>query len=144
MSGTLNISDLGPTGATGATGAAGSPGAAGADGATGATGSQGNVGPQGATGLTGATGTFTGFTVRSTFANNQPYVTVANVTALEFDDDSGFTVTNRGSGNVLVGMSSTFKYWEVTGSQQLVASGLDHITIIMYMLQHIFMLMEYN
>ncbi len=129
MSGTLNISDLGPTGATGATGAAGSPGAAGADGATGATGPQGNIGSQGATGLTGATGTFTGFTVRSTFANNQPYVTVANVTALEFDDDSGFTVTNRGSGNVLVGMSSTFKYWEVTGSQQLVASGLDHITI---------------
>ena len=26
-------------------------------------------------------------------------------------------------------MQSTFKYWEVTGSQQLVATGLDHITI---------------
>ena len=26
-------------------------------------------------------------------------------------------------------MNSTFKYWEVSGSQQLVATGLDHITI---------------
>ena len=125
----------GSPGSVGATGTAGAPGTAGADGATGATGPQGNIGLTGATGvqgnvgLTGATGTFVGFTVRSTFANNQPYVTVANVTALEFDDDSGFTVTNRGSGNVLVGMQSTFKYWEVTGSQQLVATGLDHITI---------------
>lgn len=138
----------GTAGATGATGTAGTPGTAGAtgvqgdNGSTGATGIQGNVGPTGptgatgiagnvgATGLTGATGTFVGFTVRSLYSSNfQPITTVSNVTSMEFDDDSGFTVTNRGSGNVLVAMQSTFKYWHVTGSANLTATGLDHITI---------------
>ncbi len=69
-------------------------------------------------------------TVRSLFSGNlQPNVTVANITAIEFDEESGFDIQNRGSGNVLVAMNSTFKYWEVTGSEQLVAVGLDHITI---------------
>ena len=78
-----------------------------------------------------ATGTGSGnITVRSLFSGNlQPNVTVANITAIEFDEESGFDIQNRGSGNVLVAMNSTFKYWEVTGSDQLVAVGLDHITI---------------
>ena len=71
-----------------------------------------------------------GLRVSSIFSGNGAVKnTVNNVTAIEFDDDAGFVVTNRGSGNVLVAMESTFKFWEVTGSQQLVASGLDHITI---------------
>ena len=123
MRGTMYINDFGLTGATG------SQGIQGATGPVGATGFTGNVGPTGATGLTGATG-ITSLTVKSLFSNNSaPKVTVTNVTALEFDDDSGFDVQDRGSGNVLIAMNSTFKYWEVTGSDQLVATGLDHITI---------------
>jgi len=88
-------------------------------------GSTGATGPLGPTGATGATGWLQ---VRSFYANGN--VGLATSTSiLEFDEDSGFTVTNRGGGNVLVGMSSTFKYWEVTGSDRLIASGLDHITI---------------
>jgi len=102
MAGTIAISDLGPTGATG---------------------------PEGATGPQGPIGQ-ANLTVRSLFSGNgTPKTTVTNVSAIEFDDDSGFDVQDRGSGNVLIAMNSTFKYWEVTGSDQLIATGLDHITI---------------
>lgn len=97
MSGILSINDLGPIGATGPAGSPGTPGTPGTPGDTGATGTAG------ATGLTGATGTFVGFTVRSIYSSNStPINTVSNVTSMEFDDDSGFTVTDRGAGNVLV------------------------------------------
>ena len=56
MTGTLNISDVGPMGATGATGAQGSIGATGITGNVGATGAVGSVGATGLQGLTGATG----------------------------------------------------------------------------------------
>lgn len=86
-------------------------------------GATGAVGPQGPAGQAN-------LTVRSLFSGNgTPKTTVTNVSAIEFDDDSGFDVQDRGSGNVLIAMNSTFKYWEVTGSDQLVATGLDHITI---------------
>ena len=55
---------------------------------------------------------------------------VTNVTALRFDEDSGFAVTNLGSGAAKIAMNSTFKYWEVDGQQTLIAEGLDHIHII--------------
>ena len=114
MSGILSITDIGPQGATGATGSIGPIGGSGATGAT---------GPAGATGTAS-------LTVKSLYSSNSvPKVTVTNVNTLEFDDDSGFDVQNRGSGNVLIAMNSTFKYWEVTGSDQLIATGLDHITI---------------
>jgi hypothetical protein len=69
-------------------------------------------------------------TVRSLYSGNlQPNITATGISTLEFDEESGFQIENRGSSNVLVAMNSTFKYWEVTGSQELVAFGLDHITI---------------
>lgn len=55
---------------------------------------------------------------------------VANVTAIRFDTDSGFDVTNLGSGAVKVQMNSTFKTWQVDGQANLVASGLDTIEFI--------------
>jgi hypothetical protein len=55
---------------------------------------------------------------------------INNVTALRFDTDSGFSLTDLGSGAVQVAMNSTFKYWEVAGQSTLVAEGLDHVTFI--------------
>lgn len=54
---------------------------------------------------------------------------VASVTNLAFDQDSGFDITDLGNGTVKVGMNSTFKFWEVDGQDTLVAEGLDHIEI---------------
>ena len=56
--------------------------------------------------------------------------TYSNITTLQFDEDSGFDVTNPSSGVAKVGMNSTFKYWEVDGVQQLTAQGLDTINFI--------------
>ena len=120
MRGTFVVNTFGLTGATGPIGATGPQGPLGSTGATGV---------QGATGQRGATGV-TSVTVRSIFTNNNAVkVNVPGVSVIEFDDDSGFDVENRGSGNVRIAMNSTFKYWEVAGSDQLVATGLDHITI---------------
>jgi len=55
---------------------------------------------------------------------------ISNVTALRFDTESGFALTDLGSGAVKVGMNSTFKYWEVTGQPTLTAEGLDHVQFI--------------
>lgn len=55
---------------------------------------------------------------------------INNVTAMRFDTESGFSLTDLGSGAVEVAMNSTFKYWEVAGQNTLVAEGLDHITFI--------------
>lgn len=55
---------------------------------------------------------------------------INNVTAMRFDTESGFSLTDLGSGAVEVAMNSTFKYWEVAGQSTLVAEGLDHVTFI--------------
>jgi uncharacterized protein (DUF1684 family) len=55
---------------------------------------------------------------------------ITSVNTLAFDTEAGFTVQPNGTGAVLVGMNSTFKYWNVVGqapSSNLVASGLDTI-----------------
>lgn len=56
--------------------------------------------------------------------------TISNITALRFDTDSGFDITDLGSGAVKVGMNSTFKFWKVDGQNDLVATGLDTIEIV--------------
>lgn len=53
-----------------------------------------------------------------------------NITAIRFDTESGFDITDLGSGAVKVGMNSTFKYWKVNGQDDLVATGLDTIEIV--------------
>jgi hypothetical protein len=56
--------------------------------------------------------------------------TVTNVTGIRFDEDAGFDVTDLGSGNVKVGMNSTFKTLKVDGQTDLVAMGLDTLQIV--------------
>lgn len=56
--------------------------------------------------------------------------TINNITAIRFDTDAGFDITDLGSGAVKVGMNSTFKYWKVDGQQDLVANGLDTIQFV--------------
>ncbi len=55
---------------------------------------------------------------------------LSNITAIRFDTDSGFDITDLGSGAVKVGMNSTFKTWKVDGQSDLVATGLDTIEFI--------------
>lgn len=56
--------------------------------------------------------------------------TLTNITAIRFDTDSGFDITNLGSGAVKVGMNSTFKTWKVDGQTDLIAIGLDTIKFV--------------
>ena len=53
-----------------------------------------------------------------------------NITTLQFDEDSGFDVTNPSTGVAKVAMNSTFKYWQVNGNTQLTAVGLDTVNFI--------------
>jgi len=55
---------------------------------------------------------------------------INDITTMRFDTESGFSLTDLGSGAVKVGMNSTFKYWEVNGQSTLVAEGLDRIKFI--------------
>ena len=59
------------------------------------------------------------------FSNN-----VTQVTGLRFDSNSGFDITDLGSGNVRIGMNSTFKTWKIAGQQDLIANGLDTIAFV--------------
>lgn len=56
--------------------------------------------------------------------------TVTNVTQLNFDTESAFSVTDQGSGAVLIGMNSTFKYIDIAGQPSLMAVGLDTLTFV--------------
>jgi hypothetical protein len=55
---------------------------------------------------------------------------VTNVTGIRFDANSGFDVTNLGSGNVKIAMNSTFKTWKIAGQNDLIANGLDTIAFV--------------
>jgi len=56
--------------------------------------------------------------------------TVTNVTHLNFDTESAFSVTDQGNGAVLIGMNSTFKYIEIANANTLTAVGLDTLTFV--------------
>jgi len=56
--------------------------------------------------------------------------TVNNITHLNFDTESAFSVTDQGSGAVLIGMNSTFKYIDIAGQPSLTAVGLDTLTFV--------------
>jgi hypothetical protein len=57
-------------------------------------------------------------------------ISVSGINTIKFDTDSGFAVIDEDSGTVMVGMNSTFKYWNVEGQAtgNLIANGLDTIT----------------
>ena len=94
----------------------------------GSTGIQGDIGFTGSKGESGSGATVTVGTVDSN--NVIGAVTVLNVETLRFDTDSGFDVTDLGSGSVKVGMNSTFKTIQVNGQNDLVAIGLDTLEIV--------------
>jgi hypothetical protein len=54
----------------------------------------------------------------------------SGINILQFDEDSGFDVTNPSAGIAKVAMNSTFKYWKVDGVQKLTAVGLDTVNFV--------------
>ena len=90
----------------------------------------GLIGPQGVAG-SGSQGT-AGTLMQTSLINSSNTIsnTITGVTALRFDSDSGFDLTDLGNGAVKVGMNSTFKTWQVDGQTDLVATGLDTIKFI--------------
>jgi hypothetical protein len=56
--------------------------------------------------------------------------TYTQISTLQFDEDSGFDVTNPSAGIAKVAMNSTFKYWQVDGVTKLTATGLDTVNFI--------------
>jgi hypothetical protein len=53
--------------------------------------------------------------------------TVTNVTAIRFDKDTGFSVTDLGAGQVKVSLGSSFKTWKVAGQSDIVTVGEDTV-----------------
>ena len=56
--------------------------------------------------------------------------TYSSITAIRFDKDTGFTVSNIGGGAVKVSLGSSFKTWVVAGQANLVAQGEDTVEFI--------------
>lgn len=78
----------------------------------------------------GGNGNSSGIIVGTMDIANQFINSFANITALGFDEDSGFDVINLGNGVAKVAMNSTFKFWEVDGVPGLTAEGLDTVNFI--------------
>ena len=57
-------------------------------------------------------------------------VTATSITELQFDKNTGFNVTDLGSGAAFVDFGSAFKTWYIDGQTTLVASGEDEIELI--------------
>lgn len=55
---------------------------------------------------------------------------ISNISALHFDKDTGFNVTDLGDGEVKISLGSSFKTWEVEGQPSLVAQGEDTVKFI--------------
>lgn len=55
---------------------------------------------------------------------------VTGVSTLRFDNDTGISVSDLGSGAVKISLGSSFKTWKVTGQSDLVAFGEDTISLI--------------
>jgi len=71
-----------------------------------------------------------GLSVAEINASNQDIINFSDITALKFDTDSGFAVTDLGNGAVKIAMNSTFKTWHVEGEENLVAEGLDDVEFV--------------
>jgi hypothetical protein len=69
-------------------------------------------------------------TVSEIDGTNTPVNEVGSVTAIRFDNTTGFAVTDLGGGEVKVSLGSSFKTWQVAGQSDLVAVGEDTIEII--------------
>ena len=83
-----------------------------------------NQGIQGITGVgaQGAAGTGSALTVQQLAGKNGNVdLSVTSVSTLQFDNNSGFNVTNQGNGTVFVDLGSTFNPW------QLVSTGTGYV-----------------
>ncbi|SVD52378.1 uncharacterized protein METZ01_LOCUS405232, partial [marine metagenome] len=82
----------------------------------------------GAVGLLSFTGGGTALTVAEI---NDPSanVSVASVNEIQFDVDSGFALTDLTGGVVKVAMESTFKKWNISGQDTLIAQAVDEVTL---------------
>jgi hypothetical protein len=139
------IGATGPIGEIGYVGSQGIPGTpGGATGPIGYTGSQGSFGYTGSQGLPG-TGGSNGYTGSSATisvglldSSNQLGNVVTKINTIQFDQESGFSVTDLGSGAVRISGGgggttanvSSFRYWEVESQNTLVASGSDTVKFI--------------
>jgi len=122
---TGSVGPTGPTGAIGPTGPSGGP-----PGPTGPTGIQGQIGPSGPSGPQGLKGDTGSIQVSLITIGNTITNAVNNVTALRFDQDSGFDVVNLGGGAAKIQLNSTFKYWNVNGLPGLTAEALDTVNFV--------------
>ena len=86
----------------------------------------GTLGQWQANTVSGGGGSLT-ITQANTTANTETYT---NISTIQFDEDSGFDVTNPSSGVAKIAMNSTFKYWQVDGADALTATGLDTVNLI--------------
>lgn len=71
--------------------------------------------------------TFPKITLQQVNTLGQSVNSYSDILTLQFDEDSGFTVTNPSAGIAKIAMNSTFKYWEIDGILKLTATGLDTI-----------------
>lgn len=72
----------------------------------------------------------TSLTVSEIDGSNNTSNEVTNVSAIRFDNTTGFNVTDLGSGEVKVALGSSFKTLKVSGQSDLVASGEDTLELV--------------
>ena len=69
-------------------------------------------------------------TVRQVDSQDNPDVTVNNVSTINFDNVTGFNVSDQGSGSVKVALGSGYKTIQVSGQSDLVAVGEDTLEVV--------------
>jgi len=110
LQGTTGASVQGTTGADSTV--AGPQGSDGTQGTSGTIGVDGDAGPQGTDGTQGPEGTGTALTVQQIQgAGGTIDVSVTNVNTIQFDQQSGFAVTDNGGGEVFINFGSAFNPW---------------------------------
>ena len=139
MNGTISVSDVGPQGTDGTqgtqgiqgitgTGTPGSPGPTGAPGPS-VQGSQGTQGIQGETiqgvqGPSGGGGGGSSLTIQEVAGSGGSTTQhVTSVSTLKFDGNSGFNVTDEGSGEVFIDLGSNFNPWQLVADGGSVSGG---------------------
>ena len=76
--------------------------------------------------VSGGSGSLTVSEISGSTTSNE----VTSVTALRFDNTTGFNVTDLGSGEVEISLGSSFKTLQVSGQSDLVAVGEDTLELI--------------
>jgi Major tropism determinant N-terminal domain len=69
-------------------------------------------------------------TLQQIATNGSATTSFSNIDTIQFDEDSGFTVTGPSNNIAKVAMNSTFKYWEIDGVLKLTAVALDTVNFI--------------